>query len=158
MNPFQLSPHQKFLQHGCVGDLNASRATNWTVLPKNLVLQRHQVKKAKSLITGTIEEDKFSALKGCMTSGLWREVVMLHGHRMCTVLLCKVNAYSFHLITVTYSSMYTNSKTRKSMGPTLKSFEILKCVISFETFPITHDQLICTIPTVKIYFLTNNTN
>lgn len=109
------------------------------------------MKKAKSVLTGTIEEDKFSALKGCLISGLWGGVVMLHGHRMSTVLLYKVYAYSF-LIIVTYSSMYTNSKTRKTMGPTLKSFEVLVSVISFKTFSRTHDRLICTGLTVKIYF------
>jgi hypothetical protein len=109
------------------------------------------VKKAKSVLTGTIQEDKFSALKGCMTSGLWREVVMLHGHRMSAVFLYNVYAYSF-LITVTYSFMYTNSKTQKTVGPTLKSFEVLENVISFETFPRTHGWLICTGLTVKIYF------
>jgi hypothetical protein len=39
--------------------------------------------------------------------------------------------------------MYTNNKTQKAMGPTLKPFEVLESVVSVVvTFPTTHGQLI----------------
>jgi hypothetical protein len=54
--------------------------------PNNLAQQGHKVKKAKSVFTSTIQEIKFFPLERCMTSGLWREVVVLKGHKMSTVL------------------------------------------------------------------------
>jgi hypothetical protein len=61
-NPFQSLHYKKFLQPGDEGDLNACIATKWTALPENLVQQGHKVKNAKIVLTGTIQEDKFSTL------------------------------------------------------------------------------------------------
>jgi hypothetical protein len=60
-----------------------------------------------------------------MSSGLWREVVVLY----CSLIQSICMFVS--LITVTFSSMYTNNKTQETMGPTMKPFEVLESVISY---------------------------
>jgi hypothetical protein len=52
--------------------------------------------------------------------------------------------------------MYTNNKTQETMGPTLKPFEVLENVTSFETLPRTQGQLIYTILTREICFFSGS--
>jgi hypothetical protein len=42
------------------------------------------------------------------------------------------------------------------MGPKLKLFEVLECVISFKTFPMTHGRLICAGLTIEIHFFSGS--
>jgi hypothetical protein len=55
-----------------------------------------------------------------MTSGLWREVVALHRHEY--PLFSKYPHIAFLLVTITYSSVYTNNRTVRTMGPALETF------------------------------------
>jgi hypothetical protein len=81
---------------------------------------------------------------------------VFHWIKYSALLQYKICAYSILFMTVTYSAMYTNSKPRKTMDPTLKLFEVLESVMSFETFPRTHGRLIYTSLTIEICFFSHS--